>query len=82
MGKKSNYLEGDDKVKQAKVQTYWGCFEKLKMKEEENVASYLLRVDEVVNNIRGLGEEVDDIVIVQKVLRSLPLIFYANLFTL
>ena len=52
------------------------------MKEEENVASYLLRVDEVVNNIRGLGEEVDDIVIVQKVLRSLPLIFYANLFTL
>lgn len=52
------------------------------MKEEENVAAYLLRVDEVVNNIRGLGKEVDDIVIVQKVLRSLPLMFYAKLFAL
>jgi hypothetical protein len=28
----------------------------LKMKDEENVASYLLCVDEIVNTIRGLGE--------------------------
>jgi hypothetical protein len=48
------------------------------MKDEENVVSYLLRVDEIVNTIRGLGEKVEELMIVQKVLRSLPLIFDAN----
>ena len=48
--------EGDTKVKQAKLQTHKGQFENMKMKEEENMAEYLLRVDEVVNTIRGLGE--------------------------
>lgn len=33
-------------------------FENLNMKEDENVAAYFLRVDEVVNTIRGLGEEI------------------------
>ncbi|KAH9327716.1 hypothetical protein KI387_007894, partial [Taxus chinensis] len=41
------------------------------MKEEENIAAYLLRVDETANMIKGLGEEMEDLVIVQKVLRSL-----------
>lgn len=44
------------------------------MKEEENIDS-LLRVDEIVNKIRGLGEKFEEAVIVQKVLRSLPLRF-------
>jgi hypothetical protein len=48
------------------------------MKDEENVASYLLCVDEIVNTIRGLGEMVEESMIVQKVLRSLPLIFDAK----
>jgi hypothetical protein len=46
------------------------------MKDEENVASYLLHVDEIFNTIRGLGENFEELMIVQKVLRSLPLIFY------
>ena len=29
---------------------------KLKMKEDENIAAYFLRVDETVNEIIGLGE--------------------------
>ena len=33
--------EGDDKVKGAKLQSYRGQFENLKMKEEENIASYI-----------------------------------------
>ena len=57
MDKLQNIYEGDDNVKQAKLQTYISHFEKLKMKEEENVATYLLRVDEVVNTILGLGEK-------------------------
>jgi hypothetical protein len=39
----------------------------LKMKEEENIAEYLQRVDEIVNSIRALGEEFKDKIIVQKV---------------
>jgi hypothetical protein len=45
------------------------------MKEDDNIASYFLRVDEMVNAMIGLGEEIEESVIVQKVLRSLPMRF-------
>jgi hypothetical protein len=45
------------------------------MKDKEYVASYLLRMDEIVYNIIGLGEKVKEMMIVEKVLRSLPFIF-------
>ena len=48
------------------------------MQEKENVATYLLYVDEIVNTIIGLGEKVEELMIVKKVLRSLPLIFDAK----
>jgi hypothetical protein len=70
-----NIYEGDSKVKTTKLQTYRGQFEQLKMKEDEDIAAYFLRVDETVNAIIGLGEEIEESVIVQKVLRSLPMRF-------
>jgi hypothetical protein len=73
--KLQNIYEGDTKVKATKLQTYRGQFEQLKMKEDENIAAYFLRVDETVNAIIGLGEEIEESVIVQKVLRSLPMRF-------
>jgi hypothetical protein len=73
--KLQNIYEGDAKVKGAKLQTYRGKFEQLKMKEDEDIATYFLRVDEIVNVIKGLGEEIKEPVIVQKVLRSLPMRF-------
>ena len=45
------------------------------MKEDEDIETYLMWVDKVVNTIKGLGLEFDDSVVVQKVLRSLPMIF-------
>jgi hypothetical protein len=42
------------------------------MEESEDIATYFLRIDEVVNTMRGLGETVNNNIIVQKVLRSLP----------
>jgi hypothetical protein len=36
------YLEGDAKVKGEKLQTFRSKFEQLKMKEDENIASYFL----------------------------------------
>ena len=49
------------------------------MKEDEDSIAYLLRVDETVNEIIGLGEEIKEFVIVQKVLRSLPMRFDPNI---
>jgi hypothetical protein len=49
-----------------------------KMDEKEYIATYLLKVDEVVNSIRGLREEIDESLVVQKVLRSLPLRYDAK----
>jgi hypothetical protein len=73
--KLQNIYEGDTKVKAAKLQTYKGQFEQLKMKEDEDIAAYFLRVDEIVNAIIGLGEEIEESVIVQNILRSLPMRF-------
>jgi hypothetical protein len=52
------------------------------MKEDENIATYFLRVDETVNEIIVLGEEIEESVIVQKVLRYLPMIFNPKISTL
>ena len=43
------------------------------MKEEENIAEYLLRVDEFFNSIRRLGGEIKEREVVDKVLRTLPM---------
>lgn len=77
-----NIYKGDDKEKKEKLQTHQRQFESLKMKEEENIASYLLCVDEIVNTIRGLREEVEEAVIVKKVLRSLPRRFDSKVLTI
>jgi hypothetical protein len=80
--KLQNIYEGDTKVKATKLQTYRGQFEQLKMKEDEDIVAYFLRVDETVNAIIGLGEEIEESVIVQKILRSLPMRFNPKISTL
>jgi len=45
-------------------------FEILRMSENENIAEYFLRINEVTNMIRGIFEEVKEEMIVQKILRS------------
>jgi hypothetical protein len=52
------------------------------MKEDENIAAYFLRVVETVNAILGLGEEIKEYVIVQKVLRYLPMRFDRKISTI
>ena len=44
------------------------------MQEEENIGGYFQRVEEVVNTMRGLEETMDE-TFVQKILRSLTVIF-------
>jgi hypothetical protein len=52
------------------------------MNKKEYIATYLLRVDEVVNAIRGLGEELNESLVVQKVLRLLLLKYDAKVSTI
>jgi hypothetical protein len=66
-----NY-EGDKKVNLDKLQAHKMQFEILRMSEDENIAGFFLRVDETVNIIKVLGEKIEEAMVVQKVLRSLP----------
>jgi hypothetical protein len=77
-----NIYDEDIKFKATKLQTYIGQFKQLKMKEDENIAAYFLRVDETMNAIIGLGEEIKESIIVQKVLRSIPVRFNPKISTL
>jgi hypothetical protein len=42
------------------------------MNEDETVNKYFLRLEELVNSMKGLGENIEDTFLVQKILRSLP----------
>jgi len=41
------------------------------MHNDESIASYFLCIDEVVNCMKNLGEEIKEVTLVEKVLRSL-----------
>ena len=41
------------------------------MYNDKSVANYFLRVDEIVNCMKNLGEEIKEVVVVEKLLRSL-----------
>jgi hypothetical protein len=66
----SNY-EGNDKVKDAKLQTFTLKFKQLKMNEDEIVSKYFLRGEELVNAMKGLGEKIEETLLVHNILRSL-----------
>lgn len=71
------YRKGQ-KVKKAKLQTFRGKFEQIRMNGDENIVVYFLQADEVVNTIEGLGEPIEIKVIVWKILRTLPMRFDAK----
>jgi hypothetical protein len=64
--------EGNEKVKDSKLQTYIVQFEQIQMKEDETIGKYFLRVEELVNAMKALGEKIEKASLVQKILRSLP----------
>ena len=57
--KLQNIYEGNDKVKKENLQTHRRQIEILKMKDEVNVVTCLLCVDEIINTIKGIGEKVE-----------------------
>eukprot|EP00253_Pinus_taeda_P015055 PITA_15055 len=71
--------DGDSKVKNENLQTHGRKFEILKMDDEEDIASFFLQVVEVVSSLKSLEQNIEESIIVQKVLRSLPYIFESKL---
>jgi hypothetical protein len=54
-----NNYEGNEKVKDAKLQTYRLKFEQLKMNEYETISKYFLRVEEFLNAMKGPHQKKD-----------------------
>jgi len=65
-------FQGSSKVISIKLQSLWGQFENLAMKEGEKVKDFFSRVTEIGNQIKSCGEEVPEKKVVEKILRSLP----------
>lgn len=50
------------------------------MHNDESICSFFLRIDEIVNYMKNLGEEIKDTTLVEKILRSLTPNFESKLF--
>jgi hypothetical protein len=64
--------EGNEKVKDAKLQTHKLKFEQLNMDEDETISKYFLHIEYLVNTMKGLGETIAESFLVQEKLRYLP----------
>jgi hypothetical protein len=74
--------EGNEKVKDVKLQTYRLKFEKLKMNADKTISKYFLRVEEFVNVMKGLGDKIEDRFLVHNILRSRPNRFNPKVFAI
>jgi hypothetical protein len=59
-------------VKSAKLYVYKGKFEQFIMKDDESISDMFNRLNEIVNQLKGLGLDVSDVDFSHKFLMSLP----------
>ncbi|CAN6275230.1 unnamed protein product [Urochloa humidicola] len=63
---------GDDRVKKSTAQTLRRQFDLATCKEGESVEDYALRLNSMAANLATLGEPVEEVKVVEKMLRSMP----------
>ncbi|KAG7544127.1 GAG-pre-integrase domain [Arabidopsis thaliana x Arabidopsis arenosa] len=63
--------QGNSRVKRAQLQTLRRNFELLEMKNGETISDYFSRVMVVANDMRNCGDDMQDVKIVEKILRTL-----------
>jgi len=64
-------FQGNTRVKRAQLQALRKEFEILHMKDGENVSDYFSRTLTITNKLRFLGEEMKEITVIEKILRSM-----------
>lgn len=64
-------FQGSNKVITVKLQTLYRDFENHPVKSGESIQEYFSRVT-VINQMRTYGEDIEDVKVVQKILRSIP----------
>ncbi|CAL0323339.1 unnamed protein product [Lupinus luteus] len=63
---------GGDKIKKVKLQALRRQYEMLHMEENDKIGEYFTKVLTLSNQMKGCGESVSDLMIVEKIMRSLP----------
>ncbi|XP_020220457.1 uncharacterized protein LOC109803343 [Cajanus cajan] len=66
---------GATKTKKVRLQTLRRQYELLSMESNETVVDYITRVQTMVNTMKGLGEKMAELQVIEKVLRTLPMKF-------
>ncbi|XP_059627230.1 uncharacterized protein LOC132270025 [Cornus florida] len=63
--------EGNKVIKEIKIHLFKIQYEVCKMEERGTVAEYIFRINDLINNMRALGEDIKDVDVCKKILRSL-----------
>lgn len=63
---------GAERVKEARLQTLMAKFDRLKMKDTQKIDDFVGKLTEISSKAAALGEEIREIKLVKKFLKSLP----------
>lgn len=63
---------GAERVREARLQTLMTDFDKLKMKEEDTIDSFVGKLAEIASRSASLGETIEETKLVKKFLKGLP----------
>ena len=69
-------------MKKAKAESLRGQFDQMKMREDENIAKYVERIKACVSAIRASRGNIDDTIVVSKVLKTLLFIYSIRVSTI